>query len=72
MTTDTKPEPKTSDGTMDQWPPLAHFAADKRQDQNVEEGDLALCGAKLMGIKLDSAHKVCEECVRILRERYGN
>lgn len=72
MTTETITEPKTSDGGLDQWPPIAHYAADKRPDQTVEEGDLALCGAKLMGINLDSAHKVCEECKRILRERYGN
>lgn len=62
----TQTETKTSDGTVTQWPPVAHIAAKK--PGTVQEGDEALCGAKLMDINLDDATKVCEECERIFRE----
>lgn len=61
--TETQTKPTTD--TPTQWPPQAHIA--KKAPGTVQEGDVALCGAKLMGINLDDAHKVCEECVRILK-----
>ncbi len=68
--TDTKtklaPTPKTSDGAPPCWPPLAHI--ERKSDGPLVEGKLALCGAKLMGIKLPDAAKVCEKCIRIARE----
>jgi hypothetical protein len=65
MTTKTRPAPQLGD-PIGEWPPLAHLV---RKDQlPAKEGDIALCGAKLMGINLDTANKVCEKCVRIARQ----
>jgi hypothetical protein len=50
----------------DHWPPMAHI--ERKSDGPLREGKLALCGAKLMGIPLDDAHKVCEECIEIARK----
>ena len=61
-------QPKLDDGTLTHWPPLAHIARGK----DPQQGDEALCGARLMGMKLDDAAKVCEECVRVLREEVGD
>lgn len=68
MQTDTQPQ--IDDGTLTHWPPVAHIARGK----DPREGDEALCGARLMGLKLDDASKVCEECRRVLEEevRRGN
>tara|TARA_R100001086_G_scaffold245787_3_gene177156 strand:+ start:1899 stop:2093 length:195 start_codon:yes stop_codon:yes gene_type:complete len=63
MQTETKPDVTT----LTQWPPLAHIA----RGRDPKEGDEALCGAKLLGIKLDDASEVCEECARIFREESG-
>ena len=65
MTTQTKT--KLSNGTGTHWPPLAHLA-DKLKG-TVTEGDYALCGAKLMGINLPDAAKVCQKCIKIAQER---
>jgi hypothetical protein len=62
----TSTEAKLDYGTMNQWPPLAHI--ERKSDGPLREGKLALCGAKLMGIPLDDAHKVCEECIEIARK----
>lgn len=64
----TETQPKLDDGTITHWPPLAHIA----RGQDVREGHEALCGARMMGIKLPDAAEVCEECVRIFREEVGN
>ena len=66
MQTDT--QPKLDDGTMTHWPPVAHIA----RGTDPKPGDEALCGERLMGIKLDDGVKVCEECVRIFREEVGD
>jgi hypothetical protein len=50
----------------DHWPPLAHI--ERKSAGPLREGKLALCGAKLMGIPIDSAHKVCEQCIKIARQ----
>jgi len=64
---DTKP--MTSDGAPPQWPPLAHI--ERKSDGPLVEGKLALCGAKLMGIELNDATKVCTKCVRIAKQELG-
>lgn len=63
MSTETKTKPAM--GIPTQWPPLAHIA--RKRPGTVKKDDMALCGAKLMGINLDDAREVCEECVRIFR-----
>lgn len=60
--TQTKTKPSVG-GPPSQWPPLAHKI---RPGQKLEPGTIALCGAKLMGIKLDSASKVCAKCEEIM------
>ena len=63
----TKVEDKPQLGSpSDHWPPMAHI--ERRSDGPLVEGKLALCGAKLMGIPLDSASKVCERCVEIAKQ----
>jgi hypothetical protein len=66
MTTQTKPKPKLDDGAPPIWPPLAHI--ERKSAGPLREGKLALCGAKLMGIRLTDATKVCEECIKIARK----
>jgi len=66
MTTTTETKPKTGSGAPPIWPPLAHIA--RKPQGTVKEGDLALCGAKLMGINLPDATKVCTKCIRIARQ----
>lgn len=65
-------ETKTDTATEappDQWPPLAHIFAGPWP---VKPGDLALCGAKLMGIDLrDADGDVCEKCLAEARRRLG-
>ena len=61
-TTDTKPSIGTP---SDHWPPLAHI--ERKSDGPLVEGKLALCGAKLMGIPLDDASKVCTKCIEIAK-----
>lgn len=63
--TATDTETKLQD-PCDHWPPLAHIA--RTPPGTVKKGDEALCGAKLMGLDLDDAHKVCEKCLEILKE----
>lgn len=66
MTTSTETKPRLEDGTMSQWPPLAHIV--RKKPGTIKEGDLALCGAKLMGLNLPDATKVCEKCIKIARQ----
>lgn len=63
--TQTQTEPALD--TPTQWPPIAHIA--RKKPGTVKEGDVALCGAKLMGINLDSAYEVCEKCKNIFTGR---
>lgn len=65
MQTETQTE--VEGATLSQWPPVAHIA----RGTDPQEGDKALCGARLMGIKLDEAAVQCEECVRIFRGEVG-
>jgi hypothetical protein len=65
---DTKP--KTSDGTGNCWPPLAHIFDQSKGA--VKEGDTALCGAKLMGIDLPDATKLCKNCIEIAKQRMAS
>lgn len=46
----------------DVWPPVAHITR-----KPVREDGEALCGAKLMGMELPNASKVCPKCVEIFR-----
>lgn len=64
----TKTEPKPDLGNVDtHWPPVAHIAR-----KPVEKQTHGLCGAKLMGIVLDDAEKICSKCLEIMeRERAG-
>lgn len=59
MKTETKT--KTDSGTGNQWPPLAHLC----REIPVKKGSLAICGAKLMGLDLPNATKVCTKCIEI-------
>lgn len=54
----------------DVWPPLAHIFEGARR---VRKGDIALCGAKLMGIDLEGATqgKVCAKCAELAAKRLG-
>jgi hypothetical protein len=65
MSTILDTETQLDDGTMSEWPPLAHIH-DKREGK-LKEGKLALCGAKLMGLDLPDAVKVCEKCIEIAK-----
>jgi hypothetical protein len=56
-------ETRDTTGVEDAWPPLAHLCREKP----AKEGSLALCGAKLMGINLEDAHKVCKKCIEIAK-----
>lgn len=67
MTTELDDAPAL-DEAPPQWPPVAHLV-EKRQP--IREGMIALCGERLMGIPLDDAQAVCEECVEIARRRLG-
>lgn len=66
MTTETKTQPTTD--TPTQWPPLAHIR--NTSSGPLQEGDKALCGAKLMGIDLEGMHagRVCKECIELFRK----
>lgn len=59
----TQTKPKTSNGSGTVWPPLAHLT----RERPPKEGSLALCGAKLMGLDLPNATKVCRKCVEIAK-----
>lgn len=53
---------------LDQWdkdPAKAHWI-DKRIDTQT-----ALCGERLLGVPASTLMPVCEDCKRIVRERYG-
>tara|TARA_R110002094_G_scaffold220250_1_gene192824 strand:+ start:53973 stop:54185 length:213 start_codon:yes stop_codon:yes gene_type:complete len=64
--TTTKPE--TTNDTLSQWPPQAHiFKSHGPKASEPKEGDLALCGAKLMGMDLKSAQVVCKKCMAIAK-----
>jgi len=63
-TTETLPKPKLSDADAC-WPPVAHIA--KKKQGTVKEGDIALCGERLMGINLDEAHVICKRCLEIFQ-----
>lgn len=56
-------KPKLDDGTMNQWPPLAHIT----KDLPVRKGSVALCGTKLMGVGVPDANKMCMKCIKIAR-----
>lgn len=68
MTTETLTDPATEAPPV--WPPVSHI---KRGRDKVKPGDLALCGAKLMGIDLTGMHvdKKCEKCEAIYRRERG-
>lgn len=61
--TQTKTDTKTKSGSGNVWPPLAHLCREKPP----KEGSLALCGAKLMGLDLPNATKVCRKCTEIAK-----
>jgi len=61
----TETQPKLDDTPLTQWPPVAHLLRGGGRDP--KEGDKALCGARMMGIKLDDAAEVCEECLKIAK-----
>jgi hypothetical protein len=63
--TTTKPE--TDDTTLSSWPPKAHIFDDRAGE--LKEGQLALCGAKLMGMDLKSAQVVCKKCLQVAQEK---
>lgn len=65
MSTETLTEPKTSDAPPC-WPPVAHIRDKRNADKKV-----ALCGAKLMGLDLDDADKLCPKCVEIFKREVG-
>jgi hypothetical protein len=52
------------------WPPLAHIW--RKTGSQPKKGDVALCGAKLMGLTLPDATKVCRECVELFRAQVPN
>jgi len=70
MSTKTITKPMTSDGAPPIWPPLAHI--ERKSDGPLVEGKLALCGARLMGIHLNDATKVCTKCVRIAKRELNH
>jgi hypothetical protein len=53
---------RESTGTGDAWPPVAHIAR-----KPVVEDGYAICGAKLMGIELQDATKMCKKCIEIAK-----
>lgn len=63
MTTETKPDLGTP---SDHWPPVAHL-----RDKRDPDSRYAICGAKLMGIELDDAEKVCVKCLEEMKRREG-
>lgn len=69
MSTDHYTETDATADTADVWPPLAHMIL--KTEEPVKEGRRALCGARLQGIELTDAHKVCVKCVRIARGMSG-
>ena len=64
----TATKPETTSDTLSQWPPQAHIA-EVKNGEVVKEGDVALCGVKLMGLDLKNiAQKaVCKECMAIAK-----
>jgi len=64
MSTKTITKP-TTEGPLAEWPPLAHLTA----DLPLRKGSIAFCGAKLMGIDLPDASKICTKCIKIARQR---
>lgn len=65
MSTETQTNPQVADAPPC-WPPVAHII-DKRE----VSAEYALCGAKLMGIVLDNAEKVCVKCIEEWKRREG-
>lgn len=65
MTTETLTEPTASEAPPS-WPPLAHLV--HPDNLPVRKGTIALCGARLMGVHLEDAAKVCKKCKEISRE----
>lgn len=75
-TTITEPEtkPKLDGDAPPCWPPVQHLV--RKENLPVKEGDLTLCGAKLMGLNLgkltEAKGKVCAKCLAIFeREAAG-
>lgn len=73
MTTETITEIET-DSKLDSgacWPPLCHLIDKREYPGPVKEGDIALCGAKLMGIDLQNVavRKVCAKCIEEAQRR---
>ena len=60
MSTELETKPLDKVDTDACWPPLAHIV-----EGDAKEGDLALCGYKIMGVMMDDATKVCKKCVKI-------
>lgn len=53
--------------TLDCWPPVIHIV-DKPKNEPVVAGDIAICGAKLMGIEFEpgTVTITCEKCKEIM------
>ncbi len=60
-----QPEVAPSTDSPTHWPPIAHIW--RKTGKPVKKGDVALCGAKLMGLTLPDATKVCETCMELFR-----
>ncbi len=59
---ETKTKPKTDKSIGDVWPPLAHIT----RDDPVTDKSFAICGARLAGIELFNATKLCKKCLEIV------
>lgn len=65
---DTRTDERLDTGNI--WPPLAHII--RKENQPAKEGDLAICGAKLMGLDLPDAKKMCKKCIEIARRELNS
>lgn len=60
----TKLDTKLDDASIAEWPPLAHIIHEHQKP--AQEGTIALCGAKLMGLDLPNDTKtLCKKCIKI-------
>lgn len=63
-----EPKPELDDIAPSCWPPVVHIV--RKKNYPVKEGDLALCGAKLMGLNIGRLSnirgKVCEKCLEVV------
>ena len=65
--------PELDDVHTDEDLPIGHLPDDEsmRALTRGERPTRALCGAELLGIKVDVPHRKCEECNEIMSERLG-